>query len=140
MDVKTAFLNGTTNEEVYIKKPLGFEVKDREAYVCILKKALYRLKQAPRARYARMDSYLMRLGFTQTFVDPALYIKVVKGESVIILPYVEDLLLIGVEGQIEGKKHLATEFDMKDLGLMHYYLGQEVRQGPNEIYPGKISM
>ena len=49
MDVKTAFLNGTIDEEVYIEQPLGFEVKDREAYVCRFTKALYGLKQAPRA-------------------------------------------------------------------------------------------
>jgi hypothetical protein len=124
MDVKTAFLNGTIDEEVYIEQPLGFEVKDREAYVCRLKKALYGLKQAPRAWYARMDAYLQRLGFTKSFVDPNLYIKVVKDEPVIILLYVDDLLLTGVEGRIEEcKKQLAAEFDMKDLGLMHYYLG-----------------
>ena len=58
MDVKMVFLNGTIDEEVYIEQPLGFEVKDRKAYVCTLKKALYGLKQAPRAWYARIDAYL----------------------------------------------------------------------------------
>lgn len=120
MDIKIAFLNGTIDEEVYIVQP--FEVKDKKAYVYRLKKALYGLKQAPRAWYARMDAYLQRLGFTKSFAVPNLYIKVVKGESVIILLYVDDLLLTGVESQ-ECKKHLAVEFDMKDLGLMHYYLG-----------------
>lgn len=61
-----------------------------------------------------------------------------KNEHVIILLYVDDLLLTGVEGRIqECKKHLAAKFDMKDLGLMHYYLGLEVWQGPNEIYLGQ---
>jgi len=61
--------------------------------------------------------------------------KVVKDEPVIILPYVDDLLMIGVEGRIqECKKQLVVEFNMKDLGLMHYYLGLEVWQGPDEIY------
>ena len=58
MDVKTAFLNGTIDEEVYIEQPLGFEVKEGKAYVCKLKKALYGLKQAPRVWYTRMDAYL----------------------------------------------------------------------------------
>ena len=80
-----------------------------------------------RAWYVRMDAYLQRIGFTKSFVDSNLYIKVVDGETVIILLYVDDLLLTGVEGQIEEcKKQLAAEFDMKDLGLMHYYLELEV--------------
>jgi len=54
LDGRTTFLNDTIDEEVYIEQPLGFEVKDRKAYVCRLKKALYGLKQAPRAWYARM--------------------------------------------------------------------------------------
>jgi len=127
MDVKTAFLNGTIDEEVYIEQPLGFEVKDGKAYVCRLKKALYGLKQAPRARYARMDAYLQRMCFTKSFVDLNLYIKVVDGEPIIILLYVDDLLLTSVEGRIEEcKKKRVAKFDMKDLGLMHYYLGLEV--------------
>jgi hypothetical protein len=58
MDVKTAFLNGLIEEKVYIEQPLGFEVHGRESHVCRLKKALYRLKQAPRAWYSRIDFYL----------------------------------------------------------------------------------
>jgi hypothetical protein len=58
MDVKTTFLNGLIEEEVYIEQPLGFEVHGRESHVCRLKKALYGLKQAPRAWYSRMDAYL----------------------------------------------------------------------------------
>jgi hypothetical protein len=58
MDVKTTFLNGLIEEEVYIEQPLGFEVHGRESHVCRLKKALYGLKQAPRAWYSRIDAYL----------------------------------------------------------------------------------
>eukprot|EP00253_Pinus_taeda_P011168 PITA_11168 len=138
MDVKTAFLNGTIDEEVYIEQPLGFEVNGKEGFVCRLEKALYGLKQAPRAWYARMDAYLQRLGFIKSSTDPNLYIKVVKDELVIILLYVDDLLLTGVEERIqECKKQLTTEFDMKDLGSMHYYLGLEVWQEPNGIYLGQ---
>ena len=62
MDVKTAFLNGVIEEEVYIEQPQGFEVEDRRTHVCKLKKALYGLKQAPRAWYGRIDSFLTSIG------------------------------------------------------------------------------
>jgi hypothetical protein len=131
MDVKTTFLNGTIDEEVYIEQPEGFEINSKDTHVCRLKKALYGLKQAPRAWYARMDAYLLRIGFVKSFVDPNLYIKVVKNEPVIILLYVDDLFITGVEHKIqECKKMLAAKFEMKDLGLMHYYLGLEVWQKP----------
>jgi hypothetical protein len=66
MDVKTTFLNGVIEEEVYIEKPQGFEVEDRKCHVCRLNKALYGLKQSPRAWYGRINSFLMSLGFTKT--------------------------------------------------------------------------
>ena len=66
MDVKTSFLNGVIEEEVYIEQPQGFEVEDRRTHVCKLKKALYGLKQAPRAWYGRIDSFLMSLEFTKS--------------------------------------------------------------------------
>jgi hypothetical protein len=58
MDVKSTFLNGDLEEEVYIEKPEGFQLSENENYVCRLKKALYGLKQAPRAWYSRLDRYL----------------------------------------------------------------------------------
>ena len=83
MDVKTTFLNGVIEEEVYIEQPQGFEVKDRRTHVCKLKKDLYVLKQAPRAWYERIYRFLKRLGFTKIKVDPNLYFKVMDDE----LPY-----------------------------------------------------
>jgi len=124
MDVKTTFLNGTIDEEVYIQQPEGFEENSKDTHVCQLKKVLYGLKQAPRAWCARMDAYLLRIGFVKSSADPNLYIIVVNNEPVIVLLYVDDLFITGVERRIqECKKMLATEFEMKDLGLMHYYLG-----------------
>jgi hypothetical protein len=126
MDVKTTFLNGAI-EEIYVQQPQGFEVHSRDTHVCRLKKALYGLKQAPRAWYARIDSYLIRLGFSRSHADPNLYYKVVNNALVILLMYVDDLFLTGRESLItQCKKELAYEFDMKNLGLMHYYLGLEV--------------
>ena len=77
MDVKTAFLNGVIEEEVYIEQPEGFTVHGLDSHVCRLKKALYGLKQAPRAWYSKIDSYLQRLGFTKSEADSNIYFKVV---------------------------------------------------------------
>jgi hypothetical protein len=127
MDVKTTFLNGVIEEEVYIEKPQGFEVEDMRSHVCRLKKALYGLKQAPRAWYGHIDSFLTRLGFTKSKEDSNLYFKIMNNEPVILLLYVDDLFLTGEENLItECKKRLASEFEMKDLSLMHYFLGLEV--------------
>jgi hypothetical protein len=94
MDVKTTFLNGVIEEEeVYVKKPQGFEVEDKKTHVCRLKKDLYGLKQAPRAWYGRIYSFLMSLGFTKSKVDSNLYFKVMNDEIVILLLYVDELLL-----------------------------------------------
>src|SRR5713226_1386284 len=135
MDVKIAFLNDVIEEEVYIEKPQGFEVEDRRTHVCKLKKALYVLKQAPRAWYERIDSFLTSMGFTKSKVDPNLYLKVVEDEHVILLLYVDDLFLTRNEKHImESKKKLAEEFEMKDLGLMHYFLGLEVWQSSEGIF------
>jgi hypothetical protein len=138
MDVKTAFLNGAIEEEVYIEQPQGFEVHSRDTHVCRLKKSLYGLKQAPRAWYARMDNYLTRLGFSKSHADPNLYYKVMDNALVIILLYVDDLFITGEESLIiQCKKELASKFDMKDLGLMHYYLGLEVWQKRGELFLGQ---
>src|SRR5712692_5185414 len=100
MDVKTAFLNGVVEEEVYVEHPLSFETHDRESYVCRLKKALYGLKQAPRTWYDRIDSFLSSLGFTKSKANSNLYYKVEDGEPVILLLYVDDLFVTGMDGLI----------------------------------------
>ena len=79
MDVKTTFLNGVVEEEVYVEQPLRFETRDRKTHVCKLKKALYKLKQAPKTCYSRMDSFLTSLGFTKSKANSNLYYKVEKG-------------------------------------------------------------
>ena len=70
MDVKTAFLNGIIQEEIYVEQPQGFEIHERESHVCRLKKSLYGLKQAPRAWYSRIDSYLQRMRFHKSEAEP----------------------------------------------------------------------
>ena len=75
MDVKSAFLNGVLEEEVYIEQLDGFLISNNSDLVCKLKKALYGLKQAPRAWYARLDTYLHKIGFSKGLVDSNLYVK-----------------------------------------------------------------
>ena len=138
MDVKTAFLNGFIEEEVYIEQPPGFEVHGRETHVCLLRKALYGLKQAPRAWYSRIDSYLVQLGFEKSEADPNLYYICVGDDTLILVLYVDDLFITGGEGLIAGcKEDLASEFEMKDIGLMHYFLGMEVWQEDGHIFLGQ---
>jgi hypothetical protein len=85
-----------------------------------LKKALYGLIQAPRAWYEKIDGYLMSLGFNKSVVDPNLYYNIVGDECLILVLYVmtySSEILID-----ECKCALASEFEMKDLGMMHYFL------------------
>ncbi len=126
MDVKTSFLNGVIEEEVYIEQPEGFEIFSSESHMCKLKRALYGLKQAPHAWYTWIDSYFTGLGFSKSEVDPNLYQIVVEGKLLIIVLYVDDLILTGDELLILScKEDLAREFEM-NLGLLHYFLGLEI--------------
>jgi hypothetical protein len=135
MDVKIAFLNGIIKEEVSIEQPQGFEVEDKKSHVCRLKKALYGLKQAPRAWYGHIDSFLTSLGFTKSKANSNLYFNIMENEPIILLLCVDDLFLTGEEKFIvECKQRLVVEFEMKDLGLMHYFLGFEVWQSPKKIF------
>lgn len=86
-----------------------------------------------------MDAYILRIGYFTSCTDENLYIKIVKNERIIIIIYVDDLFVIGVECRIiECNKMLAAEFEMKDRGLMHYNLGLEVWKKLNEIYLGQV--
>ena len=85
-----------------------------------IEEILYSLKQASRTWYDRIDSFLSSLGFTKSKADSNLYYKVEDGNPVILLLYVDDLFVIGMDGLIaDTKRKLAVEFEMKDLGMMH---------------------
>jgi hypothetical protein len=121
---------------MYIEQPQGFEVHGRDSHVCRLKKALYGLKQDP--RYLRIDTYLLLMGFEKSEVDPNLYYIVVGEDLLILVLYVDDFLIIEAERLIVGcKESLASEFEMKYIGLMHYFLGLEVWQEPGHIFLGQ---
>ena len=129
MDVKTAFLNWVIEEEVYREQLEGFETHEQKTHVCRLEKALYRLKQAPRAWYGWIDSYLQKMGFFKSDADPNFYYLRVGDEPLILVLYVDDLFLIGSSKLIKDcKENVATEFDMKALGQIYYFLGLEVWQ------------
>lgn len=91
MDVKTAFLHGNIEEEVYVEQPHGYN--DDNTQVCSLKKALYGLKQSPRAWYHTLRIFLESLGFTTVQADQAVFIN--KTSQIIVTSYVDDLLLFG---------------------------------------------
>jgi hypothetical protein len=108
MDVKTTFLNGEIEEEVYIEQPEGFVIHDEKSHVCRLKKARYGLKQTPRAWYEKMDGFLMSLGFNKSVADPNLYYHIVGDECLILVLYVDDLFLTGSERLIVECKQALT--------------------------------
>ena len=96
------------------------------------------MKKAPRTWYGRIDRFLSSLGFTKSKADSNLFYKVEEGNPVILLLYVDDLFVTGMDGLIsDTKRKLATEFEMKDLGMMHYFLGMEVWQSANGIFLGQ---
>jgi hypothetical protein len=121
-----------------LEQPQGFEVHDRASHVCQLKKALYDLKQAPRAWYSIIDNYLQRIGFVKSDVDSNLYLLIRKGDILILVLYADDIFLTGAETLITAcKQDLAEEFEMKDLGLMHYFIGLEIWQRKGEAFLGQ---
>ena len=136
MDVKLAFLNGELKEEVYVSQPPGFEEPNSENKVCKLIKVLYGLKQAPRAWYRRIDDFLRSIGFSKIYSDANVYVEKKDNYIVIIILYVDDLIIIGDnDDQIHHtQEQLKSEFEMTDLGLMHYCLGIEVWQQAGDIF------
>ena len=119
---------------MYVDHRLGFETYDRKIHVRKLKKALYGLKQAPRTWYDRIDGFLSSLVFTKSKADSNLYYKVEYGNLVILLLYVDDFFVRGMDGLIaDTKRKLAAEFEMKELGMMHYFIGMEVWKNADGI-------
>lgn len=135
LDVKSAFLNGVLQEEVYVKQPEGYVIEGHEDKVYKLHKALYGLKQAPRAWYERIDGYLLGHGFRRSQNEPTLYVRV-EGSMIVVSLYVDDLLVTGEDPRnVDKLRHeLEKEFEMSSLGLMNYFLGVEVIQCQRGIF------
>ena len=100
LDIKSAFLNGDLNVEIFMNQPEGFIVKGEESFVCKLKKSLYGLKQAPRAWYRKISGYFADIVFSKCFSDFDLYVLNQGKDVVLILLYVDDLLITGNNDEI----------------------------------------
>ena len=117
LDVKTAFLNGILEEEVYMEQPKGFEKPGMEDYVCRLIKSIYGLKQAPRAWYKRFDSHLLSLGFDRLDADHGIYYRNTEEGKTILCLWVDDSLLISSNQTVRDKikQQLKSEFEMTEI-------------------------
>uniref|UniRef100_A0A2N9H138 Reverse transcriptase Ty1/copia-type domain-containing protein n=1 Tax=Fagus sylvatica TaxID=28930 RepID=A0A2N9H138_FAGSY len=130
MDVKTAFLNGDLDEEVYMEQPEGFIMHGHEKKVCKLVKSLYGLKQAPKQWHEKFDSVILSHGFKHNNADKCIYSKFTDCYGVIICLYVDDMLIFGtnMEGISKTKKYLTSRFKMKDLKEVDTILGIKVKK------------
>ena len=135
MDVKNAFLNGELEEEVFMTIPPGFS-KGNEGKVCRLRKSLYGLKQSPRAWIDRFSRVMKGQGYHQGQSDHTLFTQCSKdGKKTILIVYVDDIVLTGDDKrEIDRlKKVLASEFEIKQLGELRYFLGMEVARSRKGI-------
>jgi len=132
MDVNTAFLYSPLAEKVYIEQPEGLEIPGKENWVCKLNRALYGLKQSPRAWFSLIAPTLVDFHFQQCEADPCIFVYTnVKGEKTYIALYVDDFLIAGENDNDIAtiKDRLAGRFDMKDLGIAEKFLGMEIEYG-----------
>jgi len=136
MDVKSAFINGDLEEEVYIEQPDGFILGNDPKLVCGQKKALYGLKQAPRAWYFWLDKYLHQQGFSKGSIDSNIYIKIDNDKFLIIVVYVDDIIFGSNEEAMSQKFALVMqkELEMSLLGEITYFLGLQVQQNKDGIF------
>ena len=129
MDVKTAFLHGDLDEDIYMEQPEGYEVLGKEHLVCKLKKSLYGLKQSPRLWYQKFDAFMKTQGYTRSYEDACLYTKNCSdGSFITLILYVDDMLIVGKnKDELSSlKKNLGQNFDMKDLGDAKHILGMRI--------------
>ena len=118
MDVKTAFLNGFLEEEVYMSQPEGFISKNKPNQVCKLKRSIYGLKQASRSWNIRFDETIKSFDFIKNMDEPCVYKKTSGSAIVFLVLYVDDILLIGNDIPMlqSVKVWLSNQFSMKELG------------------------
>jgi hypothetical protein len=124
LDVKTAFLYGHLKEEIYMRLPLGSRIGGK---VCKHKRCLYGLKQSPREWYSRLTNYLLPYGFALSAYDPCVLIH--SSGNLFLAIYVDDILIFGPSDDDLTENLIAalkTEFDVKDLGEIHWLLGIKI--------------
>lgn len=136
LDVKNAFLHGELEEEVYMLPPPGFSPQGENRKVCKLKKAIYGLKQSPRAWFQRFSAAVSEIGFRRSTFDHSLFLKRENNCTTILIVYVDDIVLTGDnEDEIQKTKaFLGRAFDIKDLGNLRYFLGIEVARSKKGIF------
>lgn len=133
MDVRTAFLNGTLEEEIFMTQPEGFE--EGTDLVCRLKKSLYGLKQASRAWNERFNNFVVdRLKFERSLNDQCLYTRKDERQTLIIVLYVDDIVIAGttLKAVETIKRCFFNEFDMTDVGEIKCFLGMQVERNREE--------
>ncbi|RZB91995.1 Retrovirus-related Pol polyprotein from transposon TNT 1-94, partial [Glycine soja] len=135
MDVKTAFLNGELEEEIYMEQPEGFVIHGQEDKVYKLDKSLYGLKQAPKQWHEKFDNLIVSNGFKVNESDKCIYYKSVNNICTIICVYVDDLLIFGSNIHVVNnvKSLLCNNFDMKDLGEASVILGIKITRSKEGI-------
>ncbi|TQE12682.1 hypothetical protein C1H46_001702 [Malus baccata] len=128
MDVKTAFLNGELDEEIFMSQPPGFVERGKEDMVCKLNKSIYGLKQASRQWFLKFDQVVTSQGFIENKMDDCIYLKFKGSKFIFLVLYVDDILIASSDVQLlkETKSMLSSNFEMKDLGEAHYVLGIEI--------------
>ena len=130
MDVKSAFLHGELEEEIYMEQPTGFVVAGKEHLVCKLQKALYGLKQASRAWNLQFHGVLTELGYSRTYSDAGVYVCHLQegDDSIIDILYVDDITILGNSiNKINAlKSSLSSRYEMTDLGEIQSYLGVNI--------------
>jgi hypothetical protein len=136
MDVKSAFLNGYINEEVYIEQSSGFEDEKKPNHVYKLRKALYCLKQAPRAWYEILRDFLLSKGFKMDKVDTTIFTKKIGNDLFVLQIYVDDIIFGSTNQDFceEFRKMMANEFVMSMIGELSYFLGLQIKQLKNGIF------
>ncbi|KAL0327775.1 UNVERIFIED_CONTAM: Retrovirus-related Pol polyprotein from transposon TNT 1-94 [Sesamum angustifolium] len=130
MDVKTTFLHGDLEEQIYMEQPDAFTQPGHEHLVCKLKKLLYGLKAVSRQWYKRF-SYMLQIGYKRCEYDCCVYVKSHDdGSSIFLLLYVDDMLIAAknMYDVLALKALLSQEFDMKDLGVATKILGMEIHR------------
>jgi hypothetical protein len=132
MDVKTAFLKGELEEEIYMDQPDGFVLKGEETKVC---KSLYGLKQAPKQWHKKFDRTLTSVGFVINEADKCVYYRHGGGEGVMLCLYIDDILIFGTNKKVilEVKSFLSKCFDMKNLGEANVILNIKLNKNKSGI-------
>jgi len=136
MDVKSAFLNGFIDEEVYVSQSPRFEDHNNPDYVFKLKKALYGLKQAPRQWYERLSNFLLSQGYERVETDKTLFIKNSCNDIILVQVYVDDIIFCSTNESL-CEQFVATmqgEFEMSMMGKLNFFLGLQVKQVEHGIF------